>query len=385
MKIAYIDASAGISGDMFLGAVFDAGIDVEFFTNELKKLNLDGFSISAYKCKRAGITATKVDVNVTEQAHCHRQFKDIEAIVSQSHLDPEVKSKGLRIFKEIFLAEAKVHGVAFHEAHLHELGAVDCIIDIIGTVIGLQLLGIKRLYVSDINVGSGIVYTAHGTLPVPAPATAELLRGYRFYSTTNADFELTTPTGSAIIRGLEALQCPLPSFAYDTVAYGAGGKDPAGFANVLRLFIAEIQDEEISHALLLKTNIDDMNPQIYPVVIDKLFEIGVYDVWMQNTVMKKCRPGIELSVLTSETLLRQVLDILFRETTTIGVRLHRVDRLTLKRQVETLSTPHGQLRVKKAIYKDEVVNIQPEFEDLRNIASKTGIAIKRLRGKFYPD
>lgn len=385
MKIAYLDASAGISGDMLLGAVLDAGVDIEILADELMKLNIDNFSISAYECKRAGISATKVDVEVMEQVHCHRQFKDIEAIISQSPLDPEVKAKGLRIFHEIFLAESKVHGVSIDKAHLHELGAVDCIIDIIGTVIGLKLLGIKRLYVSDINVGSGRVYTAHGSVPVPAPATAELLRGYRFYSSADADFELTTPTGSAIIRGLEALQCPLPNLAYDTIAYGAGAKDPAGFANVLRLFIAETKDEEISHALLLKTNIDDMNPQIYPVVIDKLFEIGVYDVWMQNIMMKKCRPGIELSVLTNEALLGQVLDILFKETTTIGIRFQKVDRLTLKRQVETLGTPHGQVRIKKAMYKDEVVNIQPEFEDLKNIASKTGIAIKRLRGKFYPD
>lgn len=382
MKIAYLNPFSGISGDMLLGALVDAGVPLAHLKKELKKIPADGYRLIASVVRRHGIASTKVDVRMTKQIHPARTWKDVQTLIHQSSLSPDIAAKGLRIFEVLFRAEAKVHGVAFERAHLHELSAVDCIVDIFGAVIGLTWLGIEKIMVAPINLGSGMVKTDHGMLPVPAPATAELLQGFIAFG-SSVPFELTTPTGAAILRGLDAVSAPMPPCRPIATAHGAGNRDIDGQPNVLRLTYADTLQAAADAApnamtVLIETNIDDMNPQIYEDVMTKLFAAGALDVWLEQIVMKKSRPGTKLCVLARDAMASQIAEQIFRETTSIGIRFYPVERILLDRTIETIRLPYGTVRIKTSRLGETVMNQAPEYDDLKALSRETGVPIKQI-------
>lgn len=381
MKIAYLDCSSGISGDMCLGALVDTGVPIKKLKDELRKIHLKRWDLALKKVKRAGFRATKVDVVQSSKfkVRSSRKWKDIEKIIRKSSLSTGIKQKGLRIFRRLFEAEAKVHGERFDSAHLHELGAVDCIIDIFGTIIGLEILGIERVYVSPVNTGSGFVKTAHGVLPVPAPATAELLKGIPVYS-DGTDFELTTPTGAVIIKELSSFSGVMPEMTIERIGIGAGDKELKNKANVLRIFIGEllahpplptsIRGGEGGVITVIETNIDDMNPQIYEYVMERLFQAGALDVYFTQIMMKKNRPGIKLTALCNNKDKDLLMDIILKETTTIGLRFYETNRRVLQREIKRINTKLGKIRVKASKLEDNTTRITPEYEDCKKLAKK---------------
>lgn len=384
MRIAYFDCFAGISGDMCLGAVVDAGADLTSIRRELKKLPVKGYSLAYKKVLRSGISATKIDV-ITKNAKGKSQrskgtkWRDIEKIIRASSLSNKIKQTGLHIFKRLFEAEAKVHGVALESVHLHELGGIDCLVDIFGTLIGLEILGIDKTYVSALNLGSGSIKTEHGILPVPAPATIELLRDYPVYS-SNTPLELTTPTGAAIISGIKSKASPLPEFRIEKTGYGAGNKDIHSMPNTLRILIGndDSSDKSDNFVTIIETNIDDMNPQIYGHAMERLFKAGALDVYLENITMKKGRPAVKLTVISKNEDSEKLVDLLFRETTTIGIRFYKTQRKTLDREIRRVRTKYGDLRIKVSSLNGNTVNISPEYEDLKAISNKTKIPIKTI-------
>lgn len=380
MKIAFFDCYAGISGDMCLGALVDAGVDIGDLKKALKKIPVTGYQLTSKRVVRNGISAAKVDVVIKGHTH-HKstKWKDIGKIIKGSSLAPEIKQKGLSIFRRLFEAEAKVHGEAFEDVHLHELGGIDCIVDIFGTVIGLHMLGIEKIYASAINLGSGTVRTAHGVLPVPAPATAELLRGCPVY-VSDIPFELTTPTGAAIITGLKAAFLGTPDMHIEQIGYGAGNKDFTTLPNTLRVMIGERSAHQDAGAAvtIIETNIDDMNPQLYEAVIEKLFDAGALDVFLENIIMKKSRPAVKLTVMAKAQDVDKLSLLLFTETTTIGLRFYTARRKTLEREIVKVKTKYGEVRVKRSLLHGTVMNSTPEYDDLKALAKKTGIPLKKL-------
>jgi len=382
MKIAYLNPFSGISGDMLLGALVDAGVPLTHLKKELKKIPVDGYRLTATAIRRHGIAATKLDVHLTKHSHPARTWKDVQTLIRKSSLSPDIATNGLKIFEVLFQAEAKVHGVACEKAHLHELAAVDCIVDIFGAVIGLSRLGIERIIVAPINLGSGMVKTDHGMLPVPAPATAELLQGFIAFG-SSVPFELTTPTGAAILRGLGAVSAPMPPCRTLATAHGAGNRDIEGQPNVLRLTYADSLQTAPDAApntltVLIETNIDDMNPQIYDDVMTKLFAAGALDVWLEQILMKKNRPGTKLCVLADESMASQMAEHIFRETTSIGIRFYPAERILLDRTIETVRLPYGTVRIKTSRLGETVMNQAPEYDDLKAISRKTGAPIKQI-------
>jgi uncharacterized protein (TIGR00299 family) protein len=376
-KIAYFDCFSGISGDMCLGALVDAGVSLKEMEEGLKKLPVTGYRLREKKVARARLSATKVDVVVSAEGSRKRspvRWGDIERIIGSSSLSRGVKEKGRVIFRTLFAAEAKVHGEAATKVHLHELGAVDCLVDVFGTLIGLELLGIEKVFSSALNVGGGLVRAAHGLLPVPAPATAEILKGVPVYSSGIAH-ELTTPTGAALIRSLSEHFGHMPLFTPQRTGMGAGNRQMEGFPNVLRLFVGEMK-EEVSNerATVIETNIDDMNPQIYGYLVDMLLSKGALDVFLTNVMMKKMRPGIKLSVLCTPEKREALADIILRETTSIGVRFYETSRVIMRRELRSVRTKYGTVRVKVA-ERDGIRKSMPEYEDCRKCSGQTGVPL----------
>lgn len=378
VKIAYFDCFSGISGDMCLGALVAAGVHLETLAGELKKIPLRGYTLSAGEVKRAGLAATKVTVQLDRHHAGERRWGDIQKLIRESSLSPSVKKKGLAVFRSVFEAESKVHGEPVDEIHLHELGAVDCIVDILGTLIGLELLGIGQVYASAINLGSGTIRTAHGILPVPAPATAELLKGVPVYASGDA-FEKTTPTGAALITFLAKGFGAMPAFIPETTGLGAGGKDPASAPNVLRLMIGEpVRRAQPESVMVIETNIDDMNPQLCAYVSERLFDAGALDVFLTQIIMKKMRPAVKLSVLCSGERLAEMTDIILRETTSIGVRYHETSRTILERASAKVETGYGKVSVKISGAGTGHMTITPEYEDCRELALKKKVPLSEV-------
>ena len=382
-KIAYFDCFAGISGDMCLGALVDAGVDISDIKRGLKKLPIQNYSLTSKKVLRGSISATKVDVIIKAEGKRQKakgkKWKDIEKTIKTSQLSEKIKQKGLHIFKRLFEAEARVHGEPFDKVHLHELGGTDCLVDIFGALIGLDILGIEKIYVSSINLGSGSVKTEHGMLPVPAPATAELLKGYPVYS-SEIPFELTTPTGAAIVSGMNADPYSLSEITIEKIGYGAGNRDIANMSNTLRILIGKEANAGKSKEFVtvIETNIDDMNPQFYEYVMEMLFKAGAHDVFLENIIMKKGRPAVKLTIISEESDIDKISSILFQETTTIGLRFYKAHRRTLDRNIKKIKTKYGNVRIKVSTLKGNIVNISPEYEDLKAIAKKTKIPIKKI-------
>jgi uncharacterized protein (TIGR00299 family) protein len=378
MTTAYFDCFSGISGDMILGALVDAGVSIDALRAELARLDLSGYEISSKKVKRSGITATKVHVRIEQREQKPRHLSDIRKIVEGSSLSSTVRKKSSQIFTRLAEAEAKVHATSPDKIHFHEVGAVDAIVDIVGSIIGLELLGITRVIASAVNVGSGTVQTTHGLLPVPAPATAELLTGIPVYQ-SETKFELATPTGAAIISTLGSSFGSLPQMKIDRIAYGAGEKDFPHAPNVLRLMIGEpaaSYDEDSS--IVVETNIDDMNPQVYDYLIGKLLEQGAQDAYLTPIIMKKGRPAVLLSVLTDKSTTDVVLDTIFRETTSIGVRIREVGRRKLPREIAAVDTVYGKVKMKISRRSGEVLTATPEYEDCRRIAKEKNVPLKTV-------
>ncbi|HIJ59707.1 MAG TPA: nickel pincer cofactor biosynthesis protein LarC [Nitrospirae bacterium] len=374
-NIAYLDCFSGISGDMFLGALVDVGVPVDYLIDKLRLINISDYSIEAKKVNRNGISATKVNVHLLHH-HNHQavRWRDIETIISSSRLDNEIKSKALDVFKVIFEAEAKVHGHNLDEVHLHELGGIDCIVDIVGTIIGLDYLKVKEVNASSINLGSGTVKTSHGVLPVPAPATAELLKGFDCYN-SKIPFELTTPTGAVLIKTLTSQS--FFQFKIKSIGYGAGGKDLQNQPNVLRLILGETTNNKAEELVyVIETNIDDMNPQYYEPLIDKLFESGAKDVFIEQVIMKKSRPAVKLTVITALNSLDEIIEKIFTNTTTIGIRFYKAYRDTLDRTIKCIDTKLGQFRIKVCSRDGKIMNESIEYEDLLKAHLKHNLPIK---------
>lgn len=387
MKIAYFDCFSGISGDMCLGALVDAGVSIEEIGTELMKLPLEGYTLLKKKARRSNLSATKVDValspsageNSYEAGSIHvRGWSDIEEIIKTSLLSADLKRKGQEIMKSLYRAEAEVHGTSLGKVHLHELGAVDCLVDVFGTLIALDLLGVQAVYSSPVNVGGGNVETSHGILPAPAPATAKLLRGIPVYS-SGIPFELTTPTGAAILKSLSTAFGSVPSFIPESIGMGAGKRNIEGSPNVLRIWIGEKSDEEHvkDTVTLIETNIDDMSPQVYEYVMDQLFRKGALDVYATQILMKKSRPAVKLSVLCRRTDKDELIRTVLHETTSIGVRYFEMPRVVLKRRSVLVDTRYGKVRMKVSGEGEEELYM-PEYEDCKKIARKKGVPLLRV-------
>jgi hypothetical protein len=377
-KIAYFDCFSGASGDMILGALLDAGLELDALQKGLSGLAIGEYRLSAEKVKRAAITATKFNVTIDEHGHHHhRGLSDILKIIEGSRLSGAVKEKSGAIFRRLGEVEAKVHGIPLEEVHFHELGAVDTIIDIVGTIFAMDLLKIERFYASALPAGSGQITTAHGTMPSPAPATLQLLADAGAPVTAVAAAppgELVTPTGAVLLTSLASFA--RPAMKVEKVGYGAGSKDFPDWPNVLRLWLGETE-EDGGELVLLETNIDDMNPQIYGYLMEKLLAEKAADVWFTPIQMKKNRPAVMLSVLGPASSEARLTEIIMRETSTLGVRARRVARHIAQREIIEFESSLGRVHAKVKRFGDFLA-VAPEYEDCRRIAQERGLPLQEV-------
>jgi uncharacterized protein (TIGR00299 family) protein len=364
---------------MCLGALVDAGAPLEEIAKNLKRLHLRNYSIIGKKVKRSHFAATKVDVLIKGKSdgRTARRWEDVRKIIRSSSLPDEMKGKGEKIVRTLFEAEAAVHGVSLRRAHLHELAAGDCLVDIFGTLIGLDLLGIKTLYSSPLNLGGGTVAAAHGILPVPAPATAEILKGVPVYQ-SDEPFELTTPTGAAILKTLTERFGEMPLIVPHKIGTGAGSRDIRGRPNVLRIVVGDQYGEPRAECItVLETNIDDMNPQIYEYLAEKLLREGALDVFLTQVMMKKMRPGVKLSVLCNREKRNDLTEIILKETTSIGMRFYDVSRIAMAREFKEVRTRFGKVRIKIS-RAGGFLKAMPEYEDCKKIAGEKGVLLAEV-------
>jgi uncharacterized protein (TIGR00299 family) protein len=378
MKLAYFDCLAGISGDMILGALLDAGLDAELFQEALRGLHLSEYELRIEKVQKGVIQATDVQVLVKDGV-AERNLADIEAVVAASELPDEVKEGSIAVFQRLVGAEAAVHGTRPEEAHLHEVGATDAIVDVVGSLLGLNLLGVERVMASQLPLGHGFVRCAHGLLPLPAPATLELLKGVPVVQ-REVEGELVTPTGAAIITSLAQEFGPIPQMVVQSIGYGAG-KSKFPFPNLLRVLVGTGQERlsgPTETVVLLETNLDDMNPELYDHVMHTLFEAGALDVFLQPFQGKKNRPGVLLSVLCHPHAEQELSSIIFAETTTLGIRRLLLQRFCLDRETVQVDTPYGRVRIKVAKLGQGIVNLAPEYEDCHRLALETGNPLKEV-------
>ncbi|MGI6082345.1 MAG: nickel pincer cofactor biosynthesis protein LarC [Limnochordia bacterium] len=388
MRIAYFDCFSGISGNMILGALVDAGVSLAALESDLHRLNLPGWELKVTKDGREGITGTHVEVVQTTHEHVHRTIGDIEDIVSASELPEATKKQAMEVFEVLAEAEGRVHGVPATEVHFHEVGAIDAIVDIVGAISGLAGLDLDAVYASPVHLGRGFVRAAHGTIPVPAPATLEILRGVPVYS-MGVRGELTTPTGAAILKTVVSEYGPWPQMTVDKIGYGLGTKH-FSIPNVLRLAIGTSDvdhddhhhhDHEIpglhgDHVEILEADIDDMNPECGPHVIEQLLAAGALDAYFTPIVMKKGRPALKLTVLSPPSAVEACVTTALRETTTLGVRSLRARRHKLHRDWIDVQVAGRPVRVKLGRWNEEVVNIAPEYEDCRRTAQAAELPLK---------
>jgi len=384
-RIVYFDCFSGISGDMVLGALVEAGADLAAIESELRKLGLEGWTISAEKVKRGQIFATHVKVT-TAEGHHHRGLSIILDRIEKALLAPRAAERARKIFTRLAESEAKVHNLPIEKVHFHEVGAVDSIVDIVGACIGFELLGIDDFACSALDVGAGQVMTAHGLLPVPAPATADLLQGAPIYS-SGIQKELVTPTGAAIATTLSTSYSKIPEMTMRSIGYGAGSADFPEKANVMRLLIGERESATAGkhpHGLadapitVIETNVDDMSPQIYGYFVERALAAGALDVFSTSVQMKKNRPGLLITILCEPVNVTRLTDLLFSETTTIGVRLHEAQRRTLAREFLSVHTTFGEIRMKLSRLNGSVLNATPEYDDCQRLAAEKGIPLKEV-------
>ena len=380
MKAAYFDCFSGISGDMTLGALVDAGCPLERLREDLKGLEVPGWQISAEKVWKNGMAATHVSVR-TNDPQTHRSLSTILDIIEKSKLAGDVRERASSIFRRLGEAEAAVHDVPIEKVHFHEVGAVDAIVDIVGACVGFSVLGIEEFACSPVNVGSGSAKMAHGILPVPAPAAARLLLGKPTYS-NGVQKELATPTGAAIVATLCQSFGPQPPLRVQSVGYGAGATDLEGQPNVLRIMVGDsLQhlepqfDEEIR---VIEANLDDLNPQVYGYFAEKALAAGALDVFTTAVQMKKGRPGTLLTLLCKPEDARKLTDLVFAETTTFGLRSYTAERRILPREWQRVQTRFGEVRMKIARINGKVLQVSPEYEDCRKLAEEKNVALREV-------
>jgi len=373
---------------MILGALAALGLDREQLVSELRKLDIAEFDLVFTNVDRSGISATHLEVKVPHE-HIHRHLHHIEAIIGNSMLADSVKSRAMAIFTRLAEAEAKIHGIDVNKVHFHEVGAMDAIIDVVGSCIAFEMLSIERFVCSKIHVGSGFAEMAHGKFPVPPPAVAELLTGVPIYS-TEIEGELLTPTGAAIISTVCASYGTIPEMIVEHTAYGAGTRQYEKFPNVLRVMIgAEVnaktqngkdaEEHNREQLTLIETNIDDLSPQILGFVMDRSFELGALDCWFTPIQMKKNRPATMISILCEADKKDVLTRLLYTETTTIGVRIKRVERECLDREIVTVSTEFGDIDVKIARLDGKIVNSMPEYDHVKRAAIGQNVPFKMVR------
>lgn len=392
MKALFVEPFMGISGNMFLGALLDLGVPFSYLKNQLEKLALGEYELICKRVDKCGINAVyfNVELPVPEHVHEnehhhhhheHRNLCDILQIINASELSYNVKEQASTVFIKLAEAEAKVHGKDIQEIHFHEVGAIDTIIDIVGSILALEYLEIERIFVGKMQTGKGFVHCAHGLMPIPAPATAELLKGMPYYK-GDIEKELVTPTGAALMCALAktAVEMP-PGFIYENIGYGAGTWD-LPMPNVVRVYLGDLQNIESGNKVqVIECNIDDMSSQIFPYIMEQVMQMGALDVWLSNIIMKKGRLANKLSVLCTAELLPKMTAFLFRETTTLGLRYYEVERETLERVFVKVPFSNGSINVKVGKLAGEVVNIMPEFEDCKKIAEELGLPLKTVINK----
>jgi hypothetical protein len=377
MKIAYFDCFSGASGDMILGSLIDAGLSPGGLRGELKKLRLRNVSLKIKRVLRGGISATQVVVEGKDEKRHSRSLKDILQIIDQSRLEPGVKEKSREVFEQIASVEAKIHRRHMEEIHFHEIGGLDSVVDIVGAIWGFREMGIEKLYVSRVNVGTGFVRCEHGLLPVPAPATLSLMKGKPIYS-SGVERELLTPTGAALLTSLGSEFGKMPGMEVERIGYGAG-RDDLPHPNLLRLIIG--RKEPVAgkeKVMVVETNIDDMNPQLYDYVMEKLLGMEVQEVFLTPILMKKSRPASLITTICSAEKLSSVIDFLIRETTTLGLRWREEERSCADREILTLQTRYGKIRFKLARWEGKIVNLSPEYEDCKKLALSHKVSIKEI-------
>ncbi|HZX36096.1 MAG TPA: nickel pincer cofactor biosynthesis protein LarC [Thermodesulfobacteriota bacterium] len=376
MRILYFDCPTGISGDMCLASLIDLGVSVEKLKKELKKLNLSGYEIKVTRENRGAVNGVRFKVRSSE-THPHRTFKDIKNLIERSGLKKDVKELSVRIFTNLAKAEGKIHGISPLKVMFHEVGAIDSIVDIVGASIALNELDIDEVRASAIPTGSGFVDTMHGRLPVPAPATIEVLKGVPIVPSL-IEMELTTPTGAVILKTVSKGFGKMPAMTVKNIGYGLGGKDFRETPNALRAVIGEADASKESSVIVIETNIDDMTPQTIGYLLERLIKQGALDAFITPVQMKKGRPGFLLTVLAGEKEKDKLTEIIFRESTAIGVRHYRAARTCLERKIARVKTPLGLVRVKVSTLGDEIINIQPEYEDCKKIAEKKKLPLREV-------
>ncbi len=379
MRIAYLDCVAGISGDMTLGALLAVGVPLRDIEAHLRELPLDGWELREERVVKHGIAATRAVVTLAgEPTGQGRRLGEIAEIIEGSSLESCVVEQSLAVFRRIADAEARVHGISPEQVHFHELGGVDAIVDIVGSVVGFHLLGVTRIHGSAIPLSHGTVTMAHGTYPVPPPAVMELAKGLPTRP-IDVEGETVTPTGAAILTTLAASLGAMPAMRIEQVGYGAGAADWPGVPNVLRLVVGESTTSEAAAedtVYVVQANLDDMQPELYELAVDRAFAAGALDVWLTPIQMKKGRPGVQLSALTHEQELQAVTDVFFADTTTFGVRVAALRRRCLEREWTEVETEYGKVRVKLGKLEGRVTTRAPEYDDCHKLATMHGVPLK---------
>ena len=380
MKIAYLDCFSGISGDMFIGALLDAGLSFEDLEQKIQALPFDSFHLEMKREARSQIFGTRFVVKTERQEQVPRNLEVIRNIIRKGSLSSGVKDKSIRIFEELASVEGKIHNKPPEEVHFHEVGAVDSIIDIVGTVYGLDRLGVTSLFVSPLPLGSGFVETAHGRIPIPAPATTALLEGVPVYD-SGTHHEMVTPTGAALVKGLATSFGPMPPMVVENIGYGVGKRDLSDRPNLARILIGHMQTEgQVDTVIILEANIDDTSPEWLGFLMERLFDAGALDVVFCPVQMKKNRPGIQIQVMGRPDQKDTLMEILFRESSTLGIRFRYTQRMVLQRSVAEVESPWGKIKVKKVLERDGSPFFLPEYEACREVALKTN---RPLREIFY--
>jgi pyridinium-3,5-bisthiocarboxylic acid mononucleotide nickel chelatase len=404
-RVLYLDCFSGISGDMFLGLSLDLGVSLPALKRQLARLPLRGYSLSARRVARSGLWGTQAEVKIPStradghghqtlrgfhshgdaththaRGERHRGIAEIRKIVQSGRLPEKVQSRALRAFETLVEAEARVHRVPARKIHLHEVGAVDAIVDIVGACLCLEALKVDRVICSPLPTGRGIIHCEHGTFPIPAPATVEILKGKPLYGGP-FEGEMVTPTGASLAVTLADEFGPLPPLRVEKIGHGAGSRDPEDHPNLLRGILGMLDEPAalLEKVIVIETTIDDLNPQVYGHLMERLFSIGALEVFYTPIQMKKNRPGTLVTIIVPEERFEQVGDVIFRETTTIGFRYQRMDRVELGREVHKVKTRFGPIRIKVSLFQGEIVQATPEYEDCRAAALKAEVPLRDVQ------